>query len=261
MMPEIEQQQVQPLPLHVLVVGNDEDDQQESLPLNKLQGLSLLEQDKEELLLLDTRGCSDDSIAAVSTTSSSGGSNCSSNSSTASSTPTSSPTTRSKTRRCVQFTSVPPQIHCLDQTFTPEEKPLLWYSKADLEAFHSAEKEHVQAYTSDVSPQYISQLLQLWTCPCNNVDVQRKLVAPIADTPVRGLEKLCLKQVMRQRRETVLKRVLQAQQNCVWLDNNREDEERRMELLRQECEPLARTSVRFAKAMAEADAMAVAAMR
>jgi hypothetical protein len=133
-----------------------------------------------------------------------------------------------------------------------QDKQLLWYSKAELCASQTAEKEDLQRYV-EAHTDYVAQLLQLWSSPL--VQVQSKLVAPLLQAP-RGLEKHSLKHVMRQRQEVVLRRVLQAQHNFTapWMDNT--------ESLRRECEPLTRTSMRFAKAkaMAKADAMAVQAL-
>ncbi|CAB9507820.1 expressed unknown protein [Seminavis robusta] len=160
----------------------------------------------------------------------------------------------SRVRCSVQFDLRHVIVVEIERSFeTNQEKAALWYSKADIAHATALEKQCVQDF-ADASPNYMTQLLQIWRTPCMDTQVLDKLVLPIHDTPHRGLEKHCLK-AMKQRRGIVLRKVLQAQHElyfCV------ADPHERAALLREQCQPLCRTSARFAKAMAQGDAMAAA---
>jgi hypothetical protein len=162
----------------------------------------------------------------------------------------------SSTTRCrrVKFDSfeysrtyvIPPSFE------TDDEKADLWYNKTDIGAATKMEKDSIPLHIA-ATPSYMLHLVQIWRTPCMDTQVLDKLVSPIHDSPMRGLEKHCLK-AMKQRRGIVLRKVLQAQQEFAWIASAEE----RALLLRDECEPLSRTSARFAKAMAQGDAMAAA---
>jgi hypothetical protein len=148
-----------------------------------------------------------------------------------------------------------PTVHSYENDYD-ECATSYWYGKAEIKAMVEAEKVLVQRHIQ-AEPSYVTFLLQIWATPCTQEDVLARLVAPIHDSNMRGLEKHCLKS-MKQRRSLVLKKVLQAQIDLYRYSYQYEyppDPQERAHLLRLECEPLSRTSARFARAMALGDAM------
>jgi hypothetical protein len=167
--------------------------------------------------------------------------------------------------RCgVHFAPTPPEVICYQAPpLSATEKAALWYTRHDIKTFAAEEQERVHDYVQ-AHPQYVTQLVQIWSCPVSVHQLPstkgQQLVKPLVESPLRGLEKQSLQGVMRQRRHVVLHKVLQAQHDLTvdpfhcYMSNDE-----KMEWLRQQCEPLSRTSNRFAKALAQADALAAAA--
>ena len=160
----------------------------------------------------------------------------------------SSSSSSSNKARVVSF-HTSPTVHSYERDYLLEDKAAHWYGKAEIQAMVDAEKLCVHEYMES-NPTYVTFLLQIWATPCMQEDVLSRLVRPIQDSPMRGLEKHCLRS-MKQRRGVVLKKVLQAQ---IDLYRYVPDPQERALLLKQECQPLSRTSARFARAMALGDA-------
>lgn len=149
-----------------------------------------------------------------------------------------------------------PTVHTYERDYLLEDKAVHWYDKAEIQAMVDAEKKSVHDYTKqDKGRSYVTALLKVWSTPCMQPEVLSKLVKPIQASPMRGLEKHALKSI-KQRRSVVMKKVLQAQ---IDLCHYEPDPQERAILLKEECQPLSRTSARFARAMALGDAQEASA--